>query len=235
MAALNAANRPSGGCASAGRLVHAEAARGIEDRAHLGNVNRGRRPRVVAGDCAAAPIGFARRRVGALALKTAWLCLRRSIEVRALTRDQIKPLGFERGVAKPHKGEAQKVGLIEWSAEPKATIEEAPAIGRRKPAASWLGFGNLSGQRCTKGGWKKTLAGLMRKCVLEARRRGLAFRPFSLQDGRPEGVTGKLQARPPRYPRRDDARQSGAPTTGPWLAAHTGSSGDRGGASAPAA
>ena len=88
------------------------------------------------------------RRVGgpqhicALVLKTAWLCLRRSVEVRALTRDQIKTDGIEWAAAKRQKGESQKVALIEWSDELKATIDEALAIQRRKLAGSssvhWL-------------------------------------------------------------------------------------------------
>ena len=81
------------------------------------------------------------RRIGgpqhicALSLKTAWLCLRRSVEVRALTRDQIKASG-----------------------------------------------------------WKKTLSVLMNECAEEARRRGVVFHSFSLQDCRPKSVTDKLQA-----------------------------------------
>jgi len=55
-------------------------------------------------------------------------------------------------------------------------------------------FGNLNGQRYTKGGWKKTLSVLMNECVQEAQRRKIAFQPFSLQDCRPKGVTDKLTA-----------------------------------------
>ena len=54
-------------------------------------------------------------------------------------------------------------------------------------------FGNLAGQRYTKGGWKATLSKLMLECVAEAGRRRVAFLPFSLQDCRPMGVSGKLE------------------------------------------
>jgi integrase len=54
-------------------------------------------------------------------------------------------------------------------------------------------FGNMRGQRYTKGGWKAMLDDLMRECVAEAERRKLAFRKFSLQDCRPMGVSDKLE------------------------------------------
>lgn len=130
--------------------------------------------------------------ITALALKTAWLCVRRSVEVRAMTRDQIREEGVEWRGAKRQRGEAAKVGLIEWSPELRATIDEALAIQRNKLAGAWYVFGNLSGQRYTKGGWKKTLSVLMAACVEEAARRRLAFAPFSLQDCRPKGVSDKL-------------------------------------------
>ena len=128
----------------------------------------------------------------ALALQTAWLCVRRSVEVRALTRDQIGEAGIAWAGAKRQRGQAAKVGLIEWSPELKAVIDEALAIQRGKLAGSWYVFGNLQGQRYTKGGWKATLAKLMTECKAEATRRRIAFEPFSLQDCRPKGVSDKL-------------------------------------------
>jgi integrase len=128
----------------------------------------------------------------ALALRTAWLCLRRSVEVRALTRDQIGEDGITWKPAKRQRGQAQTTVLIEWSPDLRATIDEALAIHRNKLAGSWYVFGNLSGQRYTKGGWKATLSKLMTECMTEAGRRKIAFAPFSLQDCRPMGVTGKL-------------------------------------------
>jgi len=127
-----------------------------------------------------------------LALKTAWLCVRRSVEVRALTRDQISDEGILWKAAKRQRGEAEKVGLIEWTDELRATIDEAVTVKRNKLAGSWYVFGNLSGQRYTKGGWKATLAKLMAACVTEAAKRNLTFEPFSLQDCRPKGVSDKM-------------------------------------------
>ena len=49
--------------------------------------------------------------------------------------------------------------------------DEAVAAKRNKLAGSWYVFGNLSGQRYTKGGWKATLAKLMAACVTEAAKR----------------------------------------------------------------
>lgn len=128
----------------------------------------------------------------ALALNTAWLCLRRSVEVRALTRDQIGEDGIVWKAAKRQRGEAEKLGLIEWSPALRATIDEALAIKRHKLAGAWYLFGNLDGQRYTKGGWKATLSRLMVECTAEAARRRIAFAPFSLQDCRPKGVSDKL-------------------------------------------
>lgn len=128
----------------------------------------------------------------ALALKTAFLCVRRSVEVRGLTRQQIRDDGIEWHSAKRQRGEALKVGVIEWSPELKATVDEALAIKRRDVAGAWFVFGNLSGNRYTKGGWKATLEKLMAACQVEAELRKIAFARFSLQDCRPKGVSDKL-------------------------------------------
>ena len=127
-----------------------------------------------------------------MALQTAWLCVRRSVEVRAMTRDQIGEDGIEWVGGKRQAGHAVKRGLIEWSPALRAAVDEALAIKRNKLAGSWYIFGNLSGQRYTKGGWKKTLSVLMTACLAEAGKRELAFTPFSLQDCRPMGVTEKM-------------------------------------------
>lgn len=129
----------------------------------------------------------------AMALQTAWLCVRRSVEVRAMTRDQIGDDGIEWVGGKRQAGHAVKRGLIEWSPALRAAVDEAVAIKRNKLAGSWYVFGNLSGQRYTKGGWKKTLSVLMAACVAEAAKREIAFAPFSLQDCRPKGVSDKLE------------------------------------------
>lgn len=128
----------------------------------------------------------------ALALRTAWLCVKRSVEVRGLTRDQITAEGIVWTAAKRQHGQAVTRGLIEWSAELRATVDEALAIERRGLSGAWFVFGNLRGQRYTKGGWKATLAKLMDECAAEAAKRRLAFQPFSLQDCRPKGTTDKL-------------------------------------------
>lgn len=130
----------------------------------------------------------------ALGLKTAWLCVKRSVEVRALARDQFKPAGIEWRGAKRRRGSAQKVGIIEWTDELRATIDEALAVPRNKLAGTWYVFGNLQGQKYTKGGWKKTLSVLMKRCVEVAEAEHIAFVPFSLQDCRPKGVTDKIEA-----------------------------------------
>ena len=128
----------------------------------------------------------------AMALKTAFLCVRRSVEVRALTRNQIRQDGVEWEAAKRQRGESRKLGLIEWSPELKATIGEALAIKRHGVAGAWSVFGNMSGRPYTKGGWKATLAKLMTECEREAAKLQIPFAKFSLQDCRPKGVSDKM-------------------------------------------
>jgi integrase len=130
----------------------------------------------------------------ALALKTAYLCVKRSVEVRALKRDQIRPEGIVWTAAKRQGGQAEQVGTIEWSEELQATVQEALSIKRNKLAGSMLVFGNMQGQRYTKGGWKATLEKLMQRCAEVAQAEGIAFERFSLQDCRPKGVTDKLSS-----------------------------------------
>lgn len=156
-----------------------------------------KRDRRVSNDELALALHVGRRmgvpqQICALALKTAFLCVRRSVEVRAFTRDQIKPEGIVWKAAKRQRGQAERHALIEWSDELRTTVDEALTIERSKLAGTWYVFGNLRGQRYTKGGWKATLAKLMNECVAEAARRGTAFEPFSLQDCRPMGVSEKL-------------------------------------------
>lgn len=125
----------------------------------------------------------------AMALKTAWLCVRRSVEVRALTAQQITEEGILWSDGKDKK--KAKV-LIEWSDDLRATIKEAQAIKRSKVAGTMYIFGNMRGQRYTKGGWKSVLDDLMFACVKKAEEEKIPFRRFSLQDCRPMGVTTKL-------------------------------------------
>lgn len=130
------------------------------------------------------------RLIVALALRTAWLCVRRSVEVRALTRDAIKDTGI---LWHDGKSKGKPDVLIEWSPELKSTVLEALAIKRNKVAGTMFVFGNMRGQKYTKGGWKAMLDDLMRECEKAAAERKMAFVKFSLQDCRPMGISDKLE------------------------------------------
>ena len=83
--------------------------------------------------------------------------------------------------------------LIEWTPELRAIIDEALAASRYSGAdCGPFIFGNMKGQRYSKSGWKCILGSLMDDCVKEAEAAGIPFRPFSLQDCRPKGVSDKL-------------------------------------------
>ena len=131
------------------------------------------------------------RLIVALALKTAWLCVRRSFEVRRIERSAVTATGI---LWTDSKSKTKPQILIEWSPELSATIYEAMAIERNKDAGTMFLFGNLKGEPYTKGGWKAMLDDLMRECVKEAKKRNQPFRKFSLQDCRPKGVSDKLAA-----------------------------------------
>lgn len=128
--------------------------------------------------------------VVAMALQTAYLCVRRSVEVRGITRDAITDQGIR---WKDGKDPTKPAILIEWTPELRATITETLAIKRNKVAGTMYLFGNMQGQKYTKGGWKSSLDDLMFPCLAEAQQRGMAFARFSLQDCRPMGVTDKLE------------------------------------------
>ncbi|MBT2300418.1 hypothetical protein J7E70_08060 [Variovorax paradoxus] len=125
----------------------------------------------------------------ALALKTAWLCVRRSVEVRTITRDAIQDTGI---VWTDSKSKTKPKITIEWSPDLRETIDEVLRIKRNNLAGAWLLFGNLQGQRYTKSGWGKLLGTLMATAELYAEALELPFEHFSLQDCRPKGVTDKL-------------------------------------------
>ena len=125
----------------------------------------------------------------ALALKTAWLCVRRSFEVRKISRDAITDVGI---VWTDSKDRTKPKILIEWSPELRETIDEVLTIKRNDLAGSFLLFGNLQGQRYTKSGWGKLLGTLMATAEVHAEALELPFEHFSLQDCRPKGVTDKL-------------------------------------------
>ena len=126
----------------------------------------------------------------AMGLLTAYLCVRRSVEVRALTSDSIDTkVGI---VWRDGKDASKPAIVITWTPELRAAIEETQKIKRNKDAGTLYLFGNMQGQKYTKGGWKSSLDDLMFPCVEEAARRGISFRRFSLQDCRPMAVTDKL-------------------------------------------
>jgi site-specific recombinase XerD len=127
----------------------------------------------------------------ALALKTAYLCVRRSVEVRKIARDSITDTGI---VWTDSKDQNKPKILIEWSPELRETIDKVLAIKRNNLAGSFLLFGNLNGQRYTKSGWGKLLGTLMADAEELARAMELPFEHFSLQDCRPKGVSDKLAA-----------------------------------------
>jgi integrase len=129
------------------------------------------------------------RLIVALALQTAWLCVRRSVEVRGITRDAIRDDGI---LWQDGKSEIKSDVLIEWTPDLRSTINEALAVKRNHDAGSMYVFGNMRGQRYTKGGWKSMLNDLMTACVDVANDRKIPFLPFSLQDCRPKGVSDKL-------------------------------------------
>lgn len=128
----------------------------------------------------------------ALALKTAWLCVRRSVEVRQIAIQNITEAGILWHDGKQTKGKKKPPVLIEWSDELKQTIAEAKSIKRNKVHGTLFLFGNMSGQKYTKSGWKSCLGYLMNKCEEIAAERNIAFQRFNLQDCRPKGVSDKL-------------------------------------------
>lgn len=131
------------------------------------------------------------RHIVAMALKTAYLCTRRSVEVRAIKRDAITSEGV---LWHDGKNKDKPPVLIEWTPELQSTINEALLLKRHHVAGTMYLFGNMKGQRYTKGGWKAVLDDLMFDCVAEAKRRDISFARFSLQECRPKGATDKLNA-----------------------------------------
>ena len=128
----------------------------------------------------------------ALALQTAYLCVRRSVEVRDLKLEDLRESGIVWENKKASSSDFKRKVLIEWSPSLREVIDEALSIDRTGDVIGDHIFGNLDGQRYTKGGWKSTLSRLMVACVEKAREKGIDFRPFSLQDLRPKGVSDKL-------------------------------------------
>lgn len=130
--------------------------------------------------------------IAALALQTAYLCVRRSVEIRDLTIADVRDNGILWENKKSSASDFKRKVLIEWSPELRKVINEALSIERKSSAVGIHIFGNLDGQRYTKGGWKSTLGRLMKACLKTAQEKGMPFKSFSLQDLRPKGVSDKL-------------------------------------------
>lgn len=131
--------------------------------------------------------------VVALALKAAYLCVRRSVEVRALKSTDLTKEGVWWTEGKTPYGVIPKKVLMEWSPALREVVDKARAA---RPATA-LGpfiFGTQEGEQYTRGGWKPGLARLMTACEEEAHLRGMAFKKFSLMDLRPKGLSDKLDA-----------------------------------------
>lgn len=129
----------------------------------------------------------------ALALKTAYLCVRRSVEIRRLKTDAISEEGM---LWHDGKSKTKPAILMVWTDELRKTIHEALAIQRYRATTDkpYYLFGNLAGNPYTKGGWKTMLGKLMKACIQEAQEQSMTFTPFSLQDCRPKGVSDKLSS-----------------------------------------
>ncbi|MEB0012598.1 hypothetical protein QN379_18225 [Glaciimonas sp. Gout2] len=123
----------------------------------------------------------------ALCVYTAYLTASRPVEVRALTRSDIREgVGLEITVGKRRATQVVKRKLIEWSPKLKATIDEAKALQR---TSSMLIFGNTAGQQYTRSGWTTIWTRLMVYCEAKAKLEGVTFERFALRDMRPKAVT----------------------------------------------
>ncbi len=132
--------------------------------------------------------------IAALAMRFAWLTLRRPGEVLSFTDKQITEAGCVFTASKRRANEAEKHGLIEWSDELRETVNEAMGLKRWAVfGGNRLLFANLAGERYTKGGWKATMSKLMLKAKAQAEKDGVGWVRFSLQDCRPGGVTEKQE------------------------------------------
>ena len=127
--------------------------------------------------------------VVALGLMTAWLCVKRSVEVRRLKLSMLSDRGI---VWQDGKDSSKAAVLIEWSEALREMMEEALLIRKISQHPDLYIFGNQKGHQYTKGGWKAVLHDLMLACKVEAEKRSMAFEAFSLQDCRPKGVSDKL-------------------------------------------
>lgn len=125
----------------------------------------------------------------ALCLNVAYLTVSRPDEMRALTRQAIKPDGVEVRVGKRKRGHAEKHKLIQWSPALRASINEALSLQRM---SSIYVFGNTDGQVYSRSGWNTILKRLMDHCAKKAEEEGVAFTRFTLADMRPTAVTDRM-------------------------------------------
>lgn len=132
-------------------------------------------------------------RIVALALNVAYLCIRRSVEVRDLQNHHLCDEGIRWIDGKTPFGVTPKQVIIEWSPELKELVDEARAIRPLTALGPYI-FGNLKGEQYTKGGWKPGLGRLMGACERVAANRAIPFKKFSLMDLRPKGVSDMLDA-----------------------------------------
>lgn len=126
--------------------------------------------------------------VQVLCARAALLCLRRPGEILSLRSSDITEDGIRFTAGKRKAGELERATIIGWSAELRATINEALAVQRRVDISP-LVFGNLTGGQYTKSGWGASWRRLMKKAATKIE----GFEPFTLQDCRPGGVTAKRE------------------------------------------
>lgn len=129
-----------------------------------------------------------------LAAKVCYLTLKRPAEILSLTRKQISADGIIFTAAKRKAGQADIQGLITWSPELRAAIEEALSIKRQDGASLINVFGNQAGQRYSRSGWGTLWNRFMAHCIKAAEAQGRSFARFTLADCRPAGVTDKRAA-----------------------------------------
>jgi integrase len=175
--------------------------RGLIEVNHLKDIEKlPSRPssRYVTDDELAHALDVGRRMGGAphivaLALNAAYLCIRRSVEVRDLKESDVCDEGIWWTDGKVRTGVTPKRVLIEWSPELKSLVDEVLSIRPLTALGPYI-FGRLDGEKYTKGGWKPGLKRLMDECEAVARQRSIPFKKFSLMDLRPKGVSDKLDA-----------------------------------------
>jgi integrase len=139
-------------------------------------------------------LGGAPARV-ALGLYVAMLCVRRSSELRTMRISQITESGILWTASKQQATRVPMKVEISWSPRLRVAISHAKRLLPPNAGEDPVLFGTRRGTAYTKGGWKATLAKLMRAAQTLAAKSGKPFQPFSLQHMRPMGVTTKRRER----------------------------------------